>query len=221
MEVMRTIAFVSQKGGSGKSTIASSLAVAAHEMKQNVCAVDMDPQGSLATWSKTRAAGDIEVIASGAARLPALLASLARKGVTLAILDTPGAEGAASSAAMQAADLNIVPSRPSLFDLRASARARAALEEVGAKFVFLLNQCPPAQQTARVRDGVETLEEMGRLISPLILTRVDYQEAARHGRGVTELNPLGAAAQEMRALWQSIESRLAQAKVRRSIRAAA
>jgi len=119
---MRTIAFVSQKGGSGKSTIASSLAVAAYETKEEVCVVDMDPQGSLTRWAKIRAAGDIDVIASGAARLPALLASLERKGVTLAILDTPGAEGAASSSAMRVADLNIVPSRPSMFDMWASAR---------------------------------------------------------------------------------------------------
>jgi chromosome partitioning protein len=218
---MRTIAFVSQKGGSGKSTIASSLAVAAHEMNEQVCVIDMDPQGSLAHWAKTRAAGDIEVVASGAARLPTLLVSLERKGVTLAILDSPGAEGAASSAAMQAADLNIVPSRPSMFDLWASARTRSALEEIGAKFVFLLNQCPRAQQTARVQDGVEALEEMGALIAPLILARVDYQEAARRGRGVTELNPYGAAAQEMRGLWQSIKRRLAQAKAERPARDAA
>jgi chromosome partitioning protein len=218
---MRTIAFVSQKGGSGKSTIASSLAVAAREAEETVCVVDMDPQGSLVSWARTRASGDIEVIASGAARLPDLLASLERKGVTLAILDTPGAEGAASSAAMRAADLNIVPSRPSLFDLWASARTRTAIEEIGARFVFLLNQCPPAHETARVQDGVETLEEMGGLISPLILTRVDYQEAARHGWGVTELNPHGAAAQEMRGLWQSIKSLLARGKVGRPARAAA
>jgi len=211
--MMRTIAFVSQKGGSGKSTIASSLAVAAREMKEEVCVIDMDPQNSLMTWAKSRTAGDIDVIASGAARLPALLASLERKGVTLAILDTPGAEGAASSAAMQVADLNIVPSRPSLFDLRASARTRAALEEIGAKFIFVLNQCPPAEQTARVRDGAEALEEMGGLISPLILARADYQEAARRGWGVTEFNPYGAAALEMRGLWQSIKRRLAHPKV--------
>ena len=60
---MRTIAFVSQKGGSGKSTIASSLAVAAHEMQEKVCAIDMDPQGSLMNWGRTRAAGDVEVLA--------------------------------------------------------------------------------------------------------------------------------------------------------------
>ena len=101
-----------------------------------------------------------------------------------------------------------------MFDLWASARTRAALEEIGGQFVFLLNQCPPAQQTARVQDGVEVLEEMGGLISPIILTRVDYQEAARRGRGVTELNPSGAAAQEMRGLWQSIKRRLATAKIR-------
>ena len=218
---MRTIAFVTQKGGSGKSTIASSLAVAAHEMKEKVCVIDMDPQGSLANWAKTRGTGDIEVIASGASRLPAVLASLERRGFTLAILDTPGAEGAASSAAMQVADLNIIPSRPSMFDLWASVRTRAALKEIGSDFVFLLNQCPPAQQTARVQDGVEALEEMGGLISPLILTRVDYQESARHGWGVTELNPYGAAAEEMRGLWQSVKRRLARAKVRQPARKAA
>ena len=103
---MRTVAFVSQKGGSGKSTIASSLAVAAHEMSEKVCVIDMDPQGSLMNWARIRATGDIKVLASGAARLPALLATLERGGVTLAFLDTPGAEGAASSGAMQHDDVN-------------------------------------------------------------------------------------------------------------------
>ena len=218
---MRTIAFVSEKGGSGKSTIASSLAVAAQEAEEKVCVVDMDPQGSLAGWARARAANDIEVVASGAARLPDLLASLERRGVTLAILDAPGAEGAASSAAMRAADLNIVPSRPSLFDLRASARTGAALAEIGAMFAFLLNQCPPAQETAQVQDGVEALQEMGKLVSPLILARADYQEAARLGRGVTELDPQGGAAQEMRVLWRSIETLLALPKAGRPVRVAA
>jgi chromosome partitioning protein len=218
---MQTIAFVSQGGGSGKSAIASSLAVAAHEMSERVSVIDMDPQNSLTNWSRVRGLCEIDVIASGAAGLPALLASLERNGVTLAILDTPGAEGAASSAAMRLAHLNIVPSRPSMFDLRGSARTRAALEEIGAEFVFLLNQCPPGQQTACVQDAVEALQELGELIAPLMLTRADYQEAARRGRGVTELNPRGAAAEEIRDLWQSIKRRLARAKVGSPARAAA
>jgi len=218
---MRIVAFVTQKGGSGKSTLASSLAVAAQEMKETVCGIDMDPQASLMSWSKTRRASDVAVAASGAARLPSVLAQMKAKGCTLAIIDTPGAEGPASAAAMAAADLNIVPSRPSMFDLWASAKTRAALKEVGGDFVFLLNQCPPAQQSARVKDGVETLEEMGGLISPLILSRVDYQEAARCGWGVTELHPSGPAADEMRSLWASIRRRLARAKLRSTARKAA
>ncbi len=218
---MRTIAFVTQKGGAGKSTLAASLAVAAQDMKETVCVVDMDPQGSLTNWARTRGCDDVTVVASGAARLPGTLAGLAAKGFTLAIIDTPGAEGPASSAAMATADLNIIPARPSLFDLWASANTRAALKAIGADFVFLLNQCPPAQQSARVRDGAEALEEMGALITPLILARVDYQEAARHGCGVTELNPNGAAAEEMRALWTSIRRRLARGRPRSGARRAA
>lgn len=209
---MRTIAFVTQKGGSGKSTLASSLAVAANEVGERVCVIDMDPQASLLSWAKTRELDDIGVVAATAAKLPAVIGALAKKGITLAIIDTPGADGAASAAAMREADLNVIPSRPSIFDLWASAQTRAALKASASDFVFMLNQCPPAQQSARVDNAVAALEEMGGLISPLVLARVDYQEAARHGLGVTEINPHGAAAQEMRTLWASLKRRLARGK---------
>ena len=211
---MRTVAFVTQKGGSGKSTLASSLAVAAFEQGERVCLVDMDPQATLLTWSKTRGLDDLPVVAAGAARLSTLLDGLESKGFTLVVIDTPGAEGAASLAAMRAADLNVIPSRPNVFDLWASAQTRAALKETRSDYVFLLNQCPPAQQTARVDDGVAALEELGGLVSPLVLNRVDYQEAARHGWGVTEINPHGAAAEEMRTLWSSLKRRLARGKAK-------
>lgn len=209
---MRTVAFVTQKGGSGKSTLASSVAVAAHGTGERVCIIDMDPQASLVSWSKTRGVDDIAVVPATAAKLPAILKALESKGITLVIIDTPGADGAASTAAMAAADLNIIPSRPSVFDLWASAQTRAALKATKSDYVFLLNQCPPAQQTARIEDGVAALEEMGGLISPLVQARVDYQEAARYGWGVTELNPHGAAALEMKSLWSSLNRRLAKSK---------
>jgi chromosome partitioning protein len=209
---MRTIAFVTQKGGSGKSTLASSLAVAAAELGERVCVIDMDPQSSLLSWAKTREIDDIGVVSATPGKLPAIRDALAKKGITLAIIDTPGADGPASTAAMREADLSVIPSRPSIFDLWASAQTRAALKASSADFVFLLNQCPPAQQSARVDNAVDALEEMGGLISPLVLARVDYQEAARHGLGVTEINPSGAAAEEMRALWASLKRRMARGK---------
>jgi chromosome partitioning protein len=211
---MRTVAFVTQKGGSGKSTLASSLSVAAHEQGERVLVIDMDPQASLLSWSKTRGLDDVPVVAASPSKLAAVLEAAEKKGISLVIIDTPGADGAASTAAMKAADLNVIPSRPSVFDLWASAQTRAALKDSRSDYVFLLNQCPPAQQSARVDEGVATLEAMGGLISPLVLARVDYQEAARHGWGVTEINPNGPAAQEIRALWSSLKRRLAKGKAK-------
>ena len=211
---MRTVAFVTQKGGSGKSTLASSISVAAHEQGERVLVIDMDPQASLLSWSKTRGLDDVPVVAASPSKLAAVLEAAEKKGISLVIIDTPGADGAASTAAMKAADLNVIPSRPSVFDLWASAQTRAALKDSRSDYVFLLNQCPPAQQSARVDEGVATLEAMGGLISPLVLARVDYQEAARHGWGVTEINPNGPAAQEIRALWSSLKRRLAKGKAK-------
>jgi chromosome partitioning protein len=210
-DFMRTIALVTQKGGAGKSTLASSLAVAAFEAGERVCLIDMDPQATLTVWGKTRGEADIPVVAASPAKLRAVLNALADKGVTLVFIDTPGAEGAASSAAMAAAQLCVIPSRPTAFDLWASANTRKALKDMKGDYVFLLNQCPPAQQNARVEEGMAALEAMGGLLSPLVLARVDYQEAARRGWGVTEFNPNGAAAGEMRALWASLKKRLAKA----------
>jgi chromosome partitioning protein len=209
---MRIISFVTQKGGSGKSTLASSLAVAAMEAGERVFVVDLDPQNSLVSWAKTRGSDDVPVNAVTPGRLSATLAALEKNGFTLAIIDTAGAESQAAIAAMKAADLNIIPSRPNIFDLWASELTRATLKQMKADYVFVLNQCPPAQQTARVEEGAAALEAMGGLITPLILSRVDYQEAARHGRGVTEINPSGAAAGEMKAMWASIKRRMAKAK---------
>lgn len=209
---MRIISFVTQKGGSGKSTLASSLAVAAKEAGERVFVIDLDPQGSLLAWAKTRGADDIPVSAVSPGRLPATLAALEKNGFTLAIIDTAGAESAAALAAMKEADLNIIPSRPNVFDLWASELTRATLRKMRADYVFVLNQCPPAQQTARVEEGAAALEAMGGLITPLVLSRVDYQEAARQGRGVSEIHPTGAAAAEMKAMWSSIKRRMAKGK---------
>ena len=209
---MRTIAFVTHKGGAGKSTIASSVAVAAHEAGEKVFIFDLDPQQSLKKWSKARAENDIPVETVTPARLSAAIAALEKGGVTLCIIDTAGAESATTAAAMRAADLNIVPTRPNAFDLWATEQTRKTLRDMGKEYVFLLNQCPPAQQSGRVDEGVKALEAMGGMISPLVSARVDYQEAARQGWGVTELNPAGQAADEMRRLWSSMKRRLARVK---------
>jgi len=181
----------------------------------------MDPQQSLVNWAKTRGRDDVPVSAVTPGRLNATLSALEKSGFSLVVIDTAGAEGGSAEAAMKAADLNIIPSRPNIFDLWASEQTRATLKALKSEFVFVLNQCPPAQQTARVEEGATALEAMGGLITPLVQARVDYQEAARHGMGVTEINPHGAAAGEIKALWSSIKRRLARGKGKSAVRKAA
>ncbi len=217
---MRTIALVTQKGGSGKSTIASSLAVAAHEAGERVFVIDMDPQASLLRWFKVRNDKSVAVEAVTPGKLNAALTALEKSGVTLVLIDTAGSDNAGSQAAMKAADLCLIPCRPNAFDLWASENTRKQMREMRKEYAFLLNQCPPAQQTARVEEGSKALEAMGGLITPLIGGRVDYQEAARMGWGVTELNPSGMAAEEMRKLWSSIKRRLAKIAPSRGRKAA-
>jgi chromosome partitioning protein len=208
---MRTIAFVTQKGGSGKSTLAACLA-AAHEKGERVFLIDTDPLMSLSKWAKARGEKDIPVEWVPAGKLASALSMLEKKGITLAIVDTGAGESPAAAAAIKAADLCIIPARPNAFDLWASELTRKACSAARKEFAFLLNQCPPSQQSARIEDGAKALEAMGGLLTPLVSTRVDYQEAARHGLGVTELNPHGVAAEEMRDLWASVKRRVARGK---------
>ncbi len=209
---MRTIALVTQKGGSGKSTLAACLAVAAMEAREKVFLVDMDPQQSLLKWGAVRNDKDIPVETITAAKLPRALAALESSGIDLVLIDTPGTDSAATEAAMKAADLCVIPARPTIFDIWSSVVTRTKLKTLGKDYVFVLNQCPALQDSPRVQDGAKALEVMGGLLTPLIASRVDYQEAAREGMGVTELNPSGKAAEEMRHLWSSLKRRLAKPK---------
>ena len=203
---MRTIAFVSQKGGCGKSTLAACLAVAAQEAGERVFVLDMDPKKSVVRWGSKRNDPHLPVEAVSAARLPAALIDLSKRNVSLVIVDTPLLESPRSLAAIKAADLSIVPARPATFDIWASEVTGRKLKLMDKEFVFLLNQCPPVRQ--RVQEGIAALEAVGSLLRPHIAARANFLEAARTGKGVTEVDPKGAAAQEMRDLWMDLSRRL-------------
>ena len=96
---MRTIALVTQKGGSGKSTLSAGLAVAAQAARERVFLIDMDPQKSLTTWAQNRQDENLGVEAVMPHKLPAALAALAQGNVTLVIIDTPATLSTASEAA--------------------------------------------------------------------------------------------------------------------------
>ncbi|WCS28903.1 AAA family ATPase (plasmid) [Methylobacterium sp. NMS14P] len=213
---MRTITLVTQKGGSGKTTITASLAVAAAEAGEKVVALDLDPQGSLAAWGDNRTEEAPAVDRLGAdrlAELPQILAALGQQGFTLAVLDTAGVASTGGNLAMQAADLALIPARPSRLDLQATMPTIETLMRLGMRdrFAFVLNQCP-AGRSARTSEAASGLGMFGVLAEPALTQRADHQDALAAGKGVTEYAPEGKAADELRALWAWADRKMKAAK---------
>ena len=68
---------------------------------------------------------------------------------------------------------------------------RPQLKLMHKEFVFLLNQCLPVREASRGQEGIAALETVGSLLRPHIAARADFLEAARTGKGVTDVDPKG------------------------------
>ena len=73
---------------------------------------------------------------------------------------------------MRAADLCLIPARPTIFDIWASEATRGKLKTLSKDYAFVLNQCPPLQESQRVSDGAAAVEAMGGLLRPFVVARV-------------------------------------------------
>lgn len=216
--LMRTITLVTQKGGAGKTTVATSLAVAAQQAGETVAAFDLDPQGSLAEWGRIRSKTEEAAVPDPRlpvverfpleriAQIQTMLGSLEKKGVTLTILDTAGADNPTTHAAMEASTYCLVPIRPTRLDLLAVRATVQAIMRSGKQFAFVLNQCSTIPRNNRANDTATGLASIGFMAEPLIMLRNDYQDAFASGMGVTEYASDGKAAEEIRALWKWVST---------------
>jgi chromosome partitioning protein len=210
---MQTIVLATQKGGSGKSTLAIGLALAAIQAGHNVRLIETDPQGTLSSWQNRRIYAEpmVEPVYT-AAEIEQRLQSLERSGVTVTIVDTAGGMNAATTAAIRHADLCLIPARPSVADIEATTPTLAIVRAWKKPFAFLLNQTPIRGQrisTAASTLGDEAALDLADVLAqPFIVMRNDHQDALSAGLAVTEYAPAGKSADEIRGLWQWVESRL-------------
>ena len=214
-DLMRTIAFLTQKGGAGKTTLAASLAVAAAGADERVIVLDLDPQASLARWGKRRESANVpsKVIIDQleGERLPqlrAFLEGLNDAGFTLAILDTAGADREAARIVTETSDLCLLPARPTRLDVEVTAATFRACYLAKRKAAFVLNQCPPTYRSSRASDAAKALSQLGVLAEPMLSARIDFQDAITAGLGVTEYARGSRAAQEIEAFWGWIRAQL-------------
>ncbi|HEY5312631.1 MAG TPA: ParA family partition ATPase [Pirellulales bacterium] len=201
---MQTLAMIAQKGGTGKTTLALSLAVAAEAAGRSVLVVDLDPQASACKWSDRRPGETPSVIDAQPARLAAALAKAEQAGIDLAIVDTPARVEQAAAEAAKAADLVLIPCKPSILDLE-TLRATAELVQGRSRTApLVILNAVPAQGT-RHDQAAEAIAGMGLEVCPAYIgQRVAFEYAAQAGLTVTEYEPEGRAASEVRRLYESI-----------------
>lgn len=206
---MRVLSLVTQKGGTGKSALAVSLAVAAEAAGELVCILDLDPQGTSAAWYEARAAETPAVLNHDqAGQISDTLARLREAGYTLAILDTPGIDSHATRGAMREASLALVPVRPSEADVKATMPTVRALEAMGRPYALLINQAPTNRQ-ARLTAAVSLrLSTSGEVVPVPVAARIDHQYAYALGQGVREYAPEGKAAAEVAEVWMWCKKRM-------------
>ena len=203
---MKAMTFVTQKGGSGKSTLCISLAVAAQEAGASVCILEMDRQATISDWAENREAEGPEVAQIEAQQLEEVMKRLKESSYDYVFIDTPGVDSPGTLSAIRVADLCVIPTRPTPADLRAFKPTLAAVYRLEKKFAFVLNQTPP--RSFRVRDATDGLAVLGVLPDVNVVMRNDHQDAIGMGQGVTEFNPTGPAAAEIRKLWTWLEKRM-------------
>lgn len=164
---MPTVAIVSQKGGSGKTTLALHLATAGAYSGKKTIVVDTDPQATAAAWADWR--GDFlpEVVTSPPARLARTVEKQLASGVELVVIDTPPHADASAREAIKTADLVLVPSRPRAFDLHALEATAEMLQFVGKDGNVLMNGVP-ARATRMLADATAKVEALGLSVCPVI-----------------------------------------------------
>jgi chromosome partitioning protein len=209
---MKSVAVVARKGGAGKTTLAIHMAVLAHHQGKRVLLLDLDPQRSLSVWWHSRQADTPALVETDARRLPALLQEAAGAGYDLAVIDTPPAITFDTARVVAAADLVLIPLRPSLLDLMAVSGTADVVASTKTPGLLVLNACPPPQGSVEAPTTRDARKALAASPVPLatvsVAQRMDYSRALNSGEAVNEAAPTSKAAAEILRLWLEVERKL-------------
>jgi chromosome partitioning protein len=205
MEVsaLKVLSFISQKGGVGKTTLATAVGVEAARSGLKTIVLDVDPQASASFWKDNRIDDSLAVSAIPASRLSHVLKAASEAEADLAIIDTPPFAKEIAFEAAQLADFVVVPARPAVLDVMAMTRTLELLNTVGTKAAVVLTFCPPVGR--EIAEAEEAVRSLNATVCPIrIGNRIAYARAQQNGQGAQEYEPDGKAASEIFNLYKYI-----------------
>jgi chromosome partitioning protein len=189
---MKTIAVLNTKGGGGKSTIATALAVRATADFERVCLVDLDPQQGTARWWKHRGQMPPPEVMVGETSAADALEALIQTGWDVAIFD--GAPGSLSltEEAIQTVDFIVIPFRASDQDIGSAEFAVALCMRLRKPYLLVLNEVMPRGPNRidkRADEAASALISAGQPLAKTRLShRVSYSDAMNVGKTAAELD---------------------------------
>ena len=205
------LGFLNQKGGVGKTTLASHVAGELARTGARVLLIDADPQASALDWSERRVGEGLprlfDVVGLAKETLHDQVPSLSQ-GYDHVVIDGPPRVAALARSAMLASDLVLIPVQPSPYDVWASQQVVTLVTEARVfrpelRAAFLVNR--RIVNTVIGRDVHEALADLGiPALSVPVSQRVAFAESVAIGRLVRESHPDSAAAKEIVAVASEI-----------------
>lgn len=213
---MQVLCIGSSKGGSGKSTTAAALSVAAANDGLQVALIDLDPQQTLAYWREDRGEPDNPQLVTwnpkrGVRYLPAQLDRM-EGDFDLVVIDTPPAIEPIMEQAVEVADLVVIPNQPSAADLSGNEMIVEIVTEAKKDFVFIVNRVEP-RGDAQATKVMAILKSMGPTIPAVFSNRVPFRSSLGLGKSGAELD--AKAREEVKAVWTGVKKLLRKSAARK------
>ena len=173
---MKIVAIISQKGGVGKTTLATAIAVAAEADGKQAAIFDLDPQASASFWHDTREAPTPAVAAIPSSRLQHLLQAARESGCDLALIDAPPFAKDIAFEAAHHADFILIPTRPAVLDVMAMTKTLDLMKHYSKPSAVVLTFCPHAGR--ELSDTEHAIGELGATLCPVrIGNRIAFSRA--------------------------------------------